>query len=155
MVSQEDEADDYHEQEVEDEEDLPIEDVQDVQLIEEITDKQPHTQHRRAPTAGHIHPSRLDHVPNTEPYFNPEEWEPVVRSNGSAASVKALHNALKPSEALLAVPEPPPVEQAIPQEQALLDTRSSQEALEKALQAWYTAGYAAALYHVRSGAVKP
>lgn len=128
------------------------------------------TEYKRAlpshPPASHIHPSRLDHVPaassNTDPYFNPAEWVPVERnsnskteSNGKSTMEAPSVNDLKPSESEIVIPEPPSVEMAIPQEQALLDTQSPQEALEKALQAWYTAGYAAALYHVRSGAVKP
>jgi hypothetical protein len=102
-----------------------------------------------------VHPSRLDHVQHNDPFFNPAEWQPVSSSSKRKSSKKvAIASSETPSSGLV-IPDPPPVEQAIPQEQALLDSQTSQQALEHALQAWYTAGYAAALYHVRSGAVKP
>lgn len=105
-----------------------------------------------------VHPSRLDHVQHNDPYFNAAEWKPVSSSSKTKSNKKvivALPGPSEPPSPGLVIPEPPTVEQAIPQEQALLDSQTSQQALEKALQAWYTAGYAAALYHVRSGAVKP
>ena len=83
-----------------------------------------------------------------EPYFNEDEYEPVSPT---------MHLAeLDPLEADLVIPDPPPVESAIPQDPALTTPSSdSTAALQKALNAWYTAGYAAALYHVKAGMVQP
>ena len=91
----------------------------------------------------------MEHVP----HFDPSEWEPVQSSKSTITTNATTSNNTQTSE--LVIPDPPPVEHAPQQDQALLQNQSPQEALEKALQAWYTAGYAAALYHVRSGAVKP
>lgn len=92
----------------------------------------------------------MEHVP----HFDPSEWEPVQSSKSTITTNATTSNNTQTFEDLV-IPDPPPVEHALQQDQALLQNQSPQEALEKALQAWYTAGYAAALYHVRSGAVKP
>ena len=49
------------------------------------------------------------------------------------------------------LPDPPPVENSILLEPSLLNAQTSQEALQNALNAWYAAGYATALYHARQG----
>ena len=84
-----------------------------------------------------------------EPYFNEDEYEPVSPKMYSTAE-------LDPPEAHVVIPDPPPVESAIPQDVALTTPSSdSAAALQKALNAWYSAGYAAALYHVKAGMVQP
>lgn len=107
--------------------------------------------HSRPPPSSFIHPSRLDHHKNhsfklkqtsdSDPYFDISEWQPV-----SSTPQEKQH---------VIIPDPPPLENAPMQDGAITASQPPQEALEKALQAWYTAGYAAALYHVRSGLVKP
>lgn len=86
-----------------------------------------------------------------EPYFNEEEYEPVSPKMHSSAKLdlpEAGHD--------LVIPDPPPVESAIQQDPALTaPSVDSAAALQKALNAWYTAGYAAALYHVKAGMVQP
>lgn len=108
-------------------------------------------------TRDELHPTEeaaLDPEPaldgnDGEPYFNEDEYEPVSPMMHAAAE-------LDPPEVDLVIPDPPPVESAIPQD-AELTTPSvdSAAALQKALNAWYTAGYAAALYHVKAGMVQP
>ena len=78
-----------------------------------------------------------------EPYFNPDDYVPV--------SPKLYQAPPDLPEEELSIPDPPPIEDAIPQDPALLHPASSQEALQRALNAWYTAGYAAAVYHMKSG----
>lgn len=51
------------------------------------------------------------------------------------------------------IPDPPGVESPIPQDAGLLQSQTAQDALQKALGAWYTAGYATALYHARTGQI--
>jgi len=160
VVASQEEDEELVDGEEEDYEDQELESEQSLQAIDTQLDMQqqvclpplPAAVVVHPPRARHVHPSRLDHVQqssNSEPYFDPAEWEPVHATGSTTAATQI---AITTS---LAIPDPPPVEQAPPQDPALFQSQSSQEALEKALQAWYTAGYAAALYHVRSGVVKP
>jgi hypothetical protein len=82
-----------------------------------------------------------EEVEEGEPYFNPDDYEPVS---------PRLQYHEGPSDELV-IPDPPPIEQAIPQDPTLLHPTNAQEALQSALNAWYTAGYAAAVYHMKSG----
>ncbi|KAK9900215.1 hypothetical protein P389DRAFT_165419 [Cystobasidium minutum MCA 4210] len=107
-----------------------------------------------------VHPSRLDHVKEHQPYIDLSEWQPVVQPKKKKIDIQATAlradttTATTPSQSL-AIPDPPTVENALPQDSALTDSQPPEQALERALHAWYTAGYAAALYHIRSGLVKP
>lgn len=99
-----------------------------------------------------------------EPYFNPAEYEAVTTlSTGRDQAIPAVapsastdtSNANQTSTARVEFPSPPSVTDAPPQDPALLTSQTPQEALQRALSAWYTAGYAAALYHVKSGMLPP
>jgi hypothetical protein len=125
---------------------------EDEQVIETQLTLPPSTKSKPIST---IHPSRLGHVKQEgQPYFDASEWEPVVKTDKvhSAKSVITIQDT--PTQ--LVIPDPPSVQEAaLPQDQALLATQPPQEAMQKALEAWYNAGYAAALYHIRSGLVQP
>lgn len=80
-----------------------------------------------------------------EPYFDPDEYEPVP---------PRLHRSQPSNDASMegvSIPEPPPVNHIIAQDPSTLRPASDQEALQNALHAWYAAGYAAAVYHMRRG----
>lgn len=82
-----------------------------------------------------------------EPYFNSDEYEPV--SPRLSQHVPAILSTDIP------FPVPPSADQAIPQNPSVLGAATSEEALQNALHAWYAAGYAAAVYHVKSGMLDP
>lgn len=153
--------DDGQEEEQDDDEEEAEDDIVDNEVVEALlqpsigpvkpTSPAPSSSSKRS----YVHPSRLDHVKEHQPYIDPSEWQPVSTSTTVTTTEVTIQSNVATSEPSLSIPEPPAVENALPQDPALTESQTSQEALEKALNAWYTAGYAAALYHVRSGLVKP
>lgn len=159
---EEDRDDDGREEEqYDDEEEEEEDEVVDNEVVEALlqpsigpvkpTSPAPSSSSKRS----YVHPSRLDHVKEHQPYIDPSEWQPVNASTIGTTTEVTIQSAASTSTESVSIPEPPAVENALPQDPALMASQTSQEALEKALNAWYTAGYAAALYHVRSGLVKP
>lgn len=94
------------------------------------------------------------------PYFNASEWVAVNTATTATTITTGISSNTEDATnhdggTTPSFPQPPPIEHAITQDPALLASQTPEQAIEKALHAWYTAGYAAALYHVRSGAIKP
>lgn len=102
-----------------------------------------------------------------ESYFNSAEYEllpkasstKATNSHTTSSSLSQTTTTKEPSKSTdepVVILDPPSEDQPLARvDPALLSSQTSQEALEKALNAWYNAGYAAALYHIRSGMVKP
>jgi hypothetical protein len=81
----------------------------------------------------------------SDPYLDLNDYEavPLVQSQVIAQAT-----------AILRIPSPPAPEAADPPSSAHTQFHTQQDALQNALEAWYAAGYATALFHVRSGLVE-
>ena len=96
-----------------------------------------------------------------EPDEGQHEDYQEVEEQGAAPYIETANSQPVRSDTLAngatslpAIPDPPSLDEGLSQDPSFLMQQSPEEALQKALHAWYAAGYATALYHARQGLVQ-